>query len=299
MLASIHPLGERARHNRFWVTTTAYIAGSVAGGAVAGGIAGAMGAALWAITSPSPVVVAWLAVVVCLCGRAARCIGETSSRGETAGRRRLAAPLPRLGLWRRLRISTGTRCGDDRHNRRGLRHLCLGCSHRVGAQRIVVGAIFGAARASTPSRFVPGERPWRAASAPPPPDRGRPICPHRHHWSPSPPSRTDRDLVTAMQIDSERIRIDLPTGWEGEVYRTTRRAPGRRHQPRRPPCRNLPTSRRARRLRRRSRRDDAAPTTSSSLSSNSSRPRRPRRSSPPTAPTTWTRTTSRPRRCSG
>jgi hypothetical protein len=23
-----------------------------------------------------------------------------------------------------------------------------------------------------------------------------------------------------MQIDSERVRIDLPTGWEGEVYRT-------------------------------------------------------------------------------
>ena len=33
MLASIHPLGERARHNRFWITATAYIAGSVAGGA--------------------------------------------------------------------------------------------------------------------------------------------------------------------------------------------------------------------------------------------------------------------------
>jgi hypothetical protein len=27
--------------------------------------------------------------------------------------------------------------------------------------------------------------------------------------------------MTAMQIDSERIRIDLPTGWEGEVYRTS------------------------------------------------------------------------------
>ena len=53
MLASIHPLGERARHNRFWITATAYIAGSVAGGAVAGGIAGAVGAALWAIASPT------------------------------------------------------------------------------------------------------------------------------------------------------------------------------------------------------------------------------------------------------
>ena len=26
--------------------------------------------------------------------------------------------------------------------------------------------------------------------------------------------------MNAVQIDSERIRIDLPTGWEGEVYRT-------------------------------------------------------------------------------
>ena len=53
MLASIHPLGERARHNRFWITATAYIAGSVAGGASAGWIAGAIGAALWAIASPT------------------------------------------------------------------------------------------------------------------------------------------------------------------------------------------------------------------------------------------------------
>jgi sulfite exporter TauE/SafE len=66
MLASIHPLGERARHNRFWITATTYIAGSVAGGALAGGIAGAVGAALWATAAPSPQVVGWLAVFVCL-----------------------------------------------------------------------------------------------------------------------------------------------------------------------------------------------------------------------------------------
>ena len=26
--------------------------------------------------------------------------------------------------------------------------------------------------------------------------------------------------MTSVQIDAERLRIDLPTGWEGEVYRT-------------------------------------------------------------------------------
>jgi sulfite exporter TauE/SafE len=43
MLASIHPLGERARNSRFAVTAAAYAVGSVAGGALIGVIAGAVG----------------------------------------------------------------------------------------------------------------------------------------------------------------------------------------------------------------------------------------------------------------
>ncbi|MGH9065654.1 MAG: hypothetical protein ACRD0L_17125 [Acidimicrobiales bacterium] len=41
MLASIHPLGERARRNRWSRTVAAYVAGSVAGGAVVGAVLGA------------------------------------------------------------------------------------------------------------------------------------------------------------------------------------------------------------------------------------------------------------------
>src|SRR4051812_28584364 len=43
MLSSITPLGERGRHNRFWVTATWFVVGAIAGGITAGAIAGAAG----------------------------------------------------------------------------------------------------------------------------------------------------------------------------------------------------------------------------------------------------------------
>lgn len=43
MLASIHPLGERVRGNRWWLTAAAYIIGSTAGGVLAGAALGALG----------------------------------------------------------------------------------------------------------------------------------------------------------------------------------------------------------------------------------------------------------------
>ena len=46
MLSSISPLGERARNSRWWLTTTAYLLGSLAGGLAMGGLAGALGSAL-------------------------------------------------------------------------------------------------------------------------------------------------------------------------------------------------------------------------------------------------------------
>lgn len=46
MLSSISPLGERARHSRWWLTTTAYLLGSLAGGLAMGGLAAALGSAL-------------------------------------------------------------------------------------------------------------------------------------------------------------------------------------------------------------------------------------------------------------
>jgi hypothetical protein len=46
MLSSISPLGERARSSRWWLTTTAYLLGSLAGGLAVGGLAAALGSAL-------------------------------------------------------------------------------------------------------------------------------------------------------------------------------------------------------------------------------------------------------------
>ncbi len=43
MLSSISPLGERARNSRWWVTTTAYLLGSLVGGLALGGLAGLVG----------------------------------------------------------------------------------------------------------------------------------------------------------------------------------------------------------------------------------------------------------------
>jgi hypothetical protein len=43
MLASINPLGERARGQRFWITVTWYLLGSIAGGLTIGTTAGMLG----------------------------------------------------------------------------------------------------------------------------------------------------------------------------------------------------------------------------------------------------------------
>lgn len=46
MLSSITPLGERGRANRWWLTVTAFVIGSLAGGALIGAALGAVGGAL-------------------------------------------------------------------------------------------------------------------------------------------------------------------------------------------------------------------------------------------------------------
>jgi sulfite exporter TauE/SafE len=43
MLTSIHPLGERARNNRWWLTAVAFLVGSAATAAAIGGFLGAVG----------------------------------------------------------------------------------------------------------------------------------------------------------------------------------------------------------------------------------------------------------------
>ena len=70
MLASINPLGERARHTRWGRTVAWYMAGSTAGGLVIGAIVGGLGAALRAVASPSTGLVGGLAIAVCVVGLA-------------------------------------------------------------------------------------------------------------------------------------------------------------------------------------------------------------------------------------
>jgi hypothetical protein len=65
MLASIHPLGERSRGNRFWITAALHAVGAAAGGAAAGAFAGTAG---WGLVeagvSPRALTIAGLAIAV-------------------------------------------------------------------------------------------------------------------------------------------------------------------------------------------------------------------------------------------
>jgi hypothetical protein len=64
MLSSIHPLGERAKGNRWSVTATAFVIGSLAGGLAAGGLAGLLGSIARAAVAPPPWVVPVLAATI-------------------------------------------------------------------------------------------------------------------------------------------------------------------------------------------------------------------------------------------
>jgi hypothetical protein len=68
MLASIHPLGERARNRSWAVTVSAYLVGSAAGGAMLGGVLGLAGLAVHRGAGLGPVLLAALAAVACLAG---------------------------------------------------------------------------------------------------------------------------------------------------------------------------------------------------------------------------------------
>lgn len=66
MLASINPLGERARNQRWGVTYAWYLVGSLAGGAALGALAGLAGAGLAALVYPAPRVIAAAVAAACI-----------------------------------------------------------------------------------------------------------------------------------------------------------------------------------------------------------------------------------------
>ena len=110
MLASINPLGERARNQRYWVTVTAYVVASTLAGALLGGVLGFVGSAARG-TARAP----WSS------SRCSRTVGLViDARTRVPGPRRQVdenwlANYRGLGLRRRLRRATRTRVPDDRH----------------------------------------------------------------------------------------------------------------------------------------------------------------------------------------
>ncbi len=68
MLASINPLGERARRTRWERTVVWYTLGSMAGGLAVGATAGLVGVGLRWVVSPSPGAVGGVVVGACLAG---------------------------------------------------------------------------------------------------------------------------------------------------------------------------------------------------------------------------------------
>lgn len=64
MLSSISPLGERARASRWWLTTTAYVIGSLLGGAAVGALSGLLGSLVPAALRSSPWLLLPLAAVL-------------------------------------------------------------------------------------------------------------------------------------------------------------------------------------------------------------------------------------------
>ena len=64
MLSSISPLGERARASRWWLTTTAYVFGSLLGGATVGALSGLLGSLVPAGARSSPWLLLPLAAVL-------------------------------------------------------------------------------------------------------------------------------------------------------------------------------------------------------------------------------------------
>ena len=68
MLASINPLGERARRTRWGRTAVWYTLGSIAGGLAIGAASGGIGVVLRDLASPTQEVVGLVALVACVAG---------------------------------------------------------------------------------------------------------------------------------------------------------------------------------------------------------------------------------------
>lgn len=66
MLSSIHPLGERARKNRWGTTVTAFTLGAITAGAVVGAGLGFIGGALFGAPDTTPII--WISAILLTAG---------------------------------------------------------------------------------------------------------------------------------------------------------------------------------------------------------------------------------------
>jgi sulfite exporter TauE/SafE len=151
MLASITPLGERGRGNRWWLTALAYEAGSIVGGAAMGAAAGAIGLPLAHVLLASALARAVAAAAVTAVALALE-IGTLNARSRLPGPRRQVdkAWLDRYRGWVYgggfgLQLGTGLVTIVNSASMYALVGLLIAMgSPATGA---AVGAIFGLARA--------------------------------------------------------------------------------------------------------------------------------------------------------
>ena len=208
MLASITPLGERSRRQRFPLTVAFLVGGAVMASTRDGRGRCARRAGASARRPGS-----------CRSARSAQPSVSWSTsassnfpcRPITARSTRLVAPLPRLGLWARVRCSARPRRRDDRHDIGRLRDGRCGGACRSGMGR---GCNRGGVRAD-PRHLCPDRSEGRLAGAtrrvPPPLPRVRADGPR----DPRSPRRHSSSLVSRRRCERSCGVRDLGRGATG------------------------------------------------------------------------------------
>lgn len=149
MMASITPLGERARGNRWWRTAAALAAGCLLGGWVLGAAAGAAGWAMSMVTAPAPGAAAVAAAVAVAAGLLELVAWQVPTRRRQVDEAWLARYRGWVyGLGFGLQLGTGlaTTVTTVAVYAAACLAFLLGHTGEVAAAQ-AVGAVFGLARA--------------------------------------------------------------------------------------------------------------------------------------------------------
>jgi sulfite exporter TauE/SafE len=145
MLGSITPLGERGRGSRWWLTVSAYIAGSLVGGALLGGLLGGLGSSV-ELASSARLLIFGVGALVALAfdlGLGGIRLPTTHRQVEEAWRTRYRGWVWGLAFGFQLALGVVTVVTSSMVYLTWLAALLAG-SARAG---VVIGAAFGLARA--------------------------------------------------------------------------------------------------------------------------------------------------------